>query len=136
MPSWVQAARCSARRSRDGLPCKGWAMYGQRVCRAHGGAAPQNRRRGAERVARMKLDRGFRADWKRYQDQLAEWEEARRRRAARHLGCDPSELTSAQLSAAAGWWADVPGVDQAPEFRLDGRRVPRADLADLFENEA
>src|SRR5438876_7944095 len=35
--------RCSARSSRTGQPCKKAAITGMRVCRTHGGAAPQVR---------------------------------------------------------------------------------------------
>jgi hypothetical protein len=41
---------CSARRT-DGQPCKGQAITGARVCRKHGGAAPQVRAKALERIA-------------------------------------------------------------------------------------
>jgi len=34
--------RCTAKRT-SGTPCKAWAVHGARVCRAHGGSAPQVR---------------------------------------------------------------------------------------------
>jgi hypothetical protein len=40
---------CTARR-RNGEPCKNAAMNGSAVCRMHGGAAPQVRRRAAQRI--------------------------------------------------------------------------------------
>lgn len=43
--------RCGARcRTRDGAPCRAWAVRGGRRCRMHGGASPQ-----AERAARTRL---------------------------------------------------------------------------------
>jgi hypothetical protein len=44
-----QARRCSARR-KNGEPCRGWAINGGRVCRMHGGAAPQVRAKAGERL--------------------------------------------------------------------------------------
>jgi hypothetical protein len=44
-----QARRCSARR-KDGQPCGNYAIIGGRVCRIHGGAAPQVRRKAKERL--------------------------------------------------------------------------------------
>ncbi|WP_156056304.1 hypothetical protein [Streptosporangium roseum] len=49
-----QARRCTARRSSDGQPCEAYAMSGAAVCHAHGGRAPQTRRRAAERLAEQK----------------------------------------------------------------------------------
>jgi len=42
------APRCSARSKRTGLPCKGPAMKGWKVCRSHGarGGAPRNSAHG------------------------------------------------------------------------------------------
>jgi hypothetical protein len=41
--------RRTARR-RNGEPCRNWAMLGTNVCRMHGGAAPQVRRRAQQRI--------------------------------------------------------------------------------------
>ncbi|WP_031171799.1 hypothetical protein [Streptosporangium roseum] len=49
-----QARRCSATRSRGRGPCNNYAMNGADVCHAHGGRAPQTRRRAAERLAEQK----------------------------------------------------------------------------------
>jgi hypothetical protein len=43
--------KCIAVSSRTGNPCKNAPMNGGNVCRMHGGAAPQVRRRAAERIA-------------------------------------------------------------------------------------
>src|SRR4051794_22299579 len=43
-------ARCVARK-RDGTPCRGRPLDGANVCRMHGGAAPQVRRKAQERLA-------------------------------------------------------------------------------------
>lgn len=45
-----QARRCRAHRT-NGAPCKGWAVYGAQVCRAHGGSAPQVQAAARERLA-------------------------------------------------------------------------------------
>lgn len=43
--------KCIAHSSRTGQPCKNPPMQGGNVCRMHGGAAAQVRRRAAERIA-------------------------------------------------------------------------------------
>jgi hypothetical protein len=45
-----QAQHCTARKT-DGEPCKAWAMRGTKVCRVHGGQAPQVQAAAAERLA-------------------------------------------------------------------------------------
>ena len=47
----MNADRCTATARSSGERCKRTAPPGSRVCRAHGGAAPQVRRKAAERVA-------------------------------------------------------------------------------------
>jgi hypothetical protein len=42
--------RCTATARTSGVRCKRWPVPGARVCRSHGGAAPQVRRMAAERV--------------------------------------------------------------------------------------
>jgi len=46
------AVRCSARSSRSGERCRAFAVHGASVCVAHGGRAPQVRRKAAVNVAR------------------------------------------------------------------------------------
>jgi hypothetical protein len=46
-----RSLRCSARSSRTGQPCKKAAIAGMRVCRTHGGAAPQVREAARLRLA-------------------------------------------------------------------------------------
>lgn len=41
--------RCTAHKT-NGQPCKQWAIHGARVCRSHGGAAPQVKRAAEERI--------------------------------------------------------------------------------------
>lgn len=41
--------KCKAT-NRHGQPCKNWPMYGSVVCHAHGGRAPQVRRKAQERI--------------------------------------------------------------------------------------
>ena len=47
--------RCHAKSPRTGRPCRAWAIRGGTVCRAHGGAAPQVKRRAAERAELAEL---------------------------------------------------------------------------------
>jgi hypothetical protein len=42
--------RCTAHRQRDGKPCGAWAVRGTNVCRIHGGAAKQVKRKAKERL--------------------------------------------------------------------------------------
>lgn len=44
-------ARCTGHSSQTGGPCKAWAIKGGTVCTAHGGRAPQTKKKAAERVA-------------------------------------------------------------------------------------
>lgn len=48
--------RCSATR-RDGRPCRAWAIRGGRVCRMHGGGAPQVRAAAERRTVEAKAER-------------------------------------------------------------------------------
>jgi hypothetical protein len=48
--------KCSARR-RDGQPCGCWAIRGGTVCRVHGGAAPQVRRKARDRLEAIQVNR-------------------------------------------------------------------------------
>lgn len=48
-------ARCEAT-TRAGIPCRNWAMQGQRRCRMHGGSSPQAKRRAAERLAARQVE--------------------------------------------------------------------------------
>lgn len=46
--------RCRAHRSRDGQPCRAWAIRGGYVCKSHGGRIPQVRARAEMRLAQAK----------------------------------------------------------------------------------
>lgn len=52
--------RCTAHKKGEGGEkgerCKAWALKGQKVCRVHGGGAPQNRAAGERRVAEARLE--------------------------------------------------------------------------------
>lgn len=52
------AVRCSAHRS-NGQPCRAYAIIGGRVCRAHGGAAPQVRAAAERRILQSRLWAGL-----------------------------------------------------------------------------
>ena len=43
------------RKTRSGAPCANWTMHGQSVCRMHGGASPQARLKGQERLAALEV---------------------------------------------------------------------------------
>lgn len=45
-----QARRCRAHRKSDGQPCGNYAVTGSTVCRMHGAASPQARRKAWERL--------------------------------------------------------------------------------------
>lgn len=62
------AVPCTARRSRDGQPCRCYAIVGGTVCRMHGGAAPQVRLQAEARRVLAVLTRRTPA--------LREWVEA------------------------------------------------------------
>ena len=53
--AFPQKVRCKAK-NRWGEQCRKWAMKGSVVCNKHGGAAPQVRRKAAERIAMAQDD--------------------------------------------------------------------------------
>jgi hypothetical protein len=50
------AVRCRARANSTGLRCQEWAIRGGFTCWYHGGAAPQVRRKAAERLELLKAE--------------------------------------------------------------------------------
>lgn len=52
-----QKRRCRGTSSRTGKRCKAWAIKGGTVCVAHGAAAPQVKRKAAERLALVEAQR-------------------------------------------------------------------------------
>lgn len=56
----IQAkAKCSATRSTTGEPCGNYPVPGARVCRYHGGRAPQTQAKAAERLVEAEARRTF-----------------------------------------------------------------------------
>jgi hypothetical protein len=51
--------RCSAQRSKGRGQCGAYAIHGATVCRAHGGRAPQVKRKAAERLALAEFERKY-----------------------------------------------------------------------------
>ena len=45
--------KCTAHKT-NGEPCNAWAIKGAKVCRVHGGMAPQVQRKAAERIAEVR----------------------------------------------------------------------------------
>lgn len=118
------ARRCCARTT-AGAPCKCYAMQGGRVCRVHGGAAPQVREAAKRRLLQRRLEEGFQRDWEAYQERYREWHIRRCTIAAEHLGIAPEQLTPALLGWASAMYPDVDRLDDAPQLRMDRRRGPR-----------
>lgn len=99
-------ATCKAHRN-DGTPCRSYPVHGARVCRLHGGAAPQVKAKAEERAFSNKLERVMRFS---IGDPTP-----------RHRGMSPEEHmleTLAQASQAvailSGWVEDLnmPGPDE------------------------
>src|SRR5579875_402932 len=86
-----QARRCRAHRT-EGAPCRGWAMVGGFVCRAHGGTAPQVRYAAYVRATEAAIIREFeaaKARWKR--DRIA-WMSRRLLTVSRFMGIPVDEV--------------------------------------------
>jgi hypothetical protein len=51
--SLTHSRKCTAHSSRTGKPCQQYAIKGATVCKTHGGAAPQVKRKAEERLRQM-----------------------------------------------------------------------------------
>lgn len=118
-----QARRCRARRT-NGEPCKAWAIVGGSVCRAHGGSAPQVRRRAAVRQFEASAYTAFEVAYARWQREVQEWHVGRVMAAADHFGIAPETVTQGDL--LAGYMLGVvPSETTKPRIRVDRRYGPR-----------
>jgi hypothetical protein len=111
----------SALRS-DKQPCQAFAIVGGRVCRAHGGSAPQVRQAARLRAAEAPLWRGFQRDWSRYEAAVREWQIDRIVTVAELTGKRPCDIDSIDIVLCAREHGRP--VTPRPEFRTD-RRVGR-----------
>lgn len=121
------ARRCHARRT-NGEPCRAYAIHGGRVCRAHGGAAPQVRQAATERIHRGRAEAALADAMARFRAERTLWDVERRRAAAMVLAAHgitdtpPERLTWVDLMTARmiDPECDVPEPGPPP---LDGRRT-------------
>src|SRR5689334_2685358 len=51
------AEKCKGTNRRTGKPCGNYPIKGAKVCRSHGGSAPQVRAKAAERVAEQQFEK-------------------------------------------------------------------------------
>src|SRR5687767_10123973 len=87
-----QARRCTARRS-NGLPCRCYAIVGGKVCRVHGGGAPQVRAAADRRVLQARTNVICARENARHELDLLLWQQARRELAAQLLGVPVNQVT-------------------------------------------
>lgn len=122
-----QAHRCHARRS-DGEPCRGWAVLGADVCRAHGGAAGQVREAAQRRVTEDQARRAMNASIERHAREYREWQARRIATASELLGMPTEDFIGPDgrvIEALLSWChlqhGRPAGLETAPKPRLDRR---------------
>lgn len=129
-----QARRCTARRS-DGEPCRGWAIVGGTVCRAHGGAAPQVRAAARRRLLEADARRAVADAWERYVVASARWDAERVAVTSARLGVAPEDVTvhliawCQVLYGVPARWEDRPRITTVGgDRRLRANRGRRAAM--------
>ena len=119
-----QARRCGARRS-NGQPCRAYAIAGGRVCRVHGGGAPQVRHRARIRSIEGPLWRAVDRGLDRQRREILDWHVARILGAASLLGISPERVTPGDVLMCV-LEGTVPGEADMPALRVDRRYGPRS----------
>jgi hypothetical protein len=126
-----QGKRCKGRLA-DGRPCPWYAINGAEVCRRHGGASPQVRRKAEMRVAQRKALAAYKrlcpgdpepADPAEIPERLL------RVVAERHHVLAATRARLAEL--AGGDWPDDPAAWQAYTDALDGYQHALTEVAKL-----
>ena len=118
------ACRCGARRS-DGQPCRAYAITGGRVCRVHGGGAPQVRRMARIRSIEASLWPAVDRALDRQRRETFDWQVTRVLGAASLLGVPPDQMTAGDILLCVVDGV-LPGEDSMPALRVDRRYGPRS----------
>lgn len=118
------AHKCAAHKT-NGDPCGNYAIDGGRVCRMHGGAAPQVRRAADMRLLEASAYRALAVTMERWQRDRMAWAVDRALAASDVLGIAVDQLVRSDI-----WWAaansDHPALHAPePEPRNDRRYGPR-----------
>lgn len=121
----VRWARKCAAHKKNGDPCGNYAITGGRVCRMHGGAAPQVRRAADMRLLEASAYRALAASTQRWQRDRMAWAVDRALAASDVLGIAVEQLVRSDI-----WWAaansDHPALHAPePKPRTDRRYGPR-----------
>lgn len=121
----VRWARKCAAHKKNGDPCGNYAITGGRVCRMHGGAAPQVRRAAEMRLLEASAYRALAVTMDRLKRDRLDWA------ASRILATsDVLDIEVAQVTRSDIWWAaassDHPALHAPePKPRRDLRYGPR-----------